>query len=352
MAKIISGIQQIGVGVPDLKEGWNWYIQNFNMNIRVFEEKAVAELMLPYTQGEPRERKACLTINMNGGGGFEVWQHTGRKPLMPKEPILFGDLGISVAMLKCKDVDAIYNSFKSKGLNVISEICHNPGGKKHFFVKDLYENCFEFVQEDNVFQDKNPNGGIYGAVIGVKSIEESIGLYHDILKYDEIVYDRTGRFDDIKDIPGGKEEMRRVLLKHSKPRKGAFSPLLGPTQIELVEVKSRKPKDIFEDRMWGDPGFIHLCFDIQGMDDLREECKKAGFPFTVDSADSFDMGEAAGHFSYIQAPEGTLIEFVETHKVPVMKKWGWYINLKNRNPEKPLPRWMIKALGMSKVKSV
>ena len=32
------------------------------------------------------------------------------------------------------------------------------------------------------------------------------------------------------------------------------------------------------------------------------------------------MGEAAGHFSYIQDPDGTLIEFVETHKVPILKK--------------------------------
>lgn len=352
MAKMISGIQQVGVGVPDFKEGWSWYIDNFNMNIRVFEEKAVAELMLPHTQGETRERIAALAINMNGGGGFEVWQHTGRKPLMPKEPVLFGDLGISVAMMKCQDAELLYQDFQKKGIEILSEICHNPGGKKHFYVKDLYGNIFEFVEEANVFQEKNVNGGVYGAVIGVKSIEESISVYHDILKYDEIVYDRSGKFEDIQTVPGGDAEMRRVLLKHSKARKGAFSPLLGPTQIELVEIKSREPKDIFEGRMWGDPGFIHLCFDIQGMDELREECKAAGFPFTVDSADSFDMGEAAGHFSYIQAPEGTLIEFVETHKVPVMKKWGWYINLKKRNPGKPLPRWMIKSMGMNKVKSL
>jgi hypothetical protein len=35
-----------------------------------------------------------------------------------------------------------------------------------------------------------------------------------------------------------------------------------------------------------------------------------------------------------------------------MKKWGWYLNLKNRPPEKPLPRWMLKALGFNRVKKV
>jgi catechol 2,3-dioxygenase-like lactoylglutathione lyase family enzyme len=352
MAKIISGIQQIGVGVPNLKEGWNWYIKHFNMNIRIFEEKAVAELMLPHTEGETRERYAVLAINMNGGGGFEVWQHTGKDPIMPKEEILFGDLGISVAMMKCLNADKTYAHFKAQGLDVLGKVCHNPGGKKHFFVNDLYGNIFEFVEEQSIFQNKNISGGVFGAIIGVNSIEESISLYHDVLRYDEIIYDRTGKFEDLQYVPGGKEEVRRVLLKHSKPRKGAFSKLLGPTQIELVEVKSRKPKPIFKDRMWGDPGFIHLCFDIQGMNELREECRAAGFPFTVDSADSFDMGEAAGHFSYIQAPEGTLIEFVETHKIPVLKKIGWYINLKNRDPKKSLPVWMLKAMGFNKVKSV
>jgi hypothetical protein len=61
------------------------------------------------------------------------------------------------------------------------------------------------------------------------------------------------------------------------------------------------------------------------------------------------MGEAAGRFSYIEDPDGTLIEFVETHKVPVMKKLGWYLNLKKRKPTKPLPRWIIKAMGLSRV---
>lgn len=101
---------------------------------------------------------------------------------------------------------------------------------------------------------------------------------------------------------------------------GAFSPLLGASEIELVVASNRQPKKIFENRFWGDLGYIHLCYDINGMQALKEECEAKGFPFTVDSANSFDMGEAAGHFTYIEDPEGALIEFVETHKVPIMKK--------------------------------
>jgi hypothetical protein len=62
------------------------------------------------------------------------------------------------------------------------------------------------------------------------------------------------------------------------------------------------------------------------------------------------MGKAAGHFSYIEDPDGTLIEFVETHKLPLLKKLGWYLDLRKRRPEKALPTWMLKTLGFSRVK--
>jgi hypothetical protein len=62
------------------------------------------------------------------------------------------------------------------------------------------------------------------------------------------------------------------------------------------------------------------------------------------------MGEAAGHFSYIEDPDGTLIEFVETHKVPILKKINWYMDLRNRDPKKSLPTWMVRALGFNRVK--
>ena len=86
------------------------------------------------------------------------------------------------------------------------------------------------------------------------------------------------------------------------------------------------------------------------MDALKEECREKGFPFVVDSNTGFDMGDAAGRFSYIEDPDGTLIEFVETHKVPLIKKLGISINLKNRNPEKPLPNWLLKLFSVNRVK--
>ena len=141
-----------------------------------------------------------------------------------------------------------------------------------------------------------------------------------------------------------------MLLGHSKPRQGAFSRLLGYSEIELVQVFDRQPKKIYENRFWGDCGFIHLCFDISNQDAMRRLCSEKGYPYTVDSGSTFDMGEAAGHFSYIEDPDGALIEFVETKRLPILKKIGWYLDLTKRNNAKPLPDWMLRTLRFSRVK--
>ena len=107
---------------------------------------------------------------------------------------------------------------------------------------------------------------------------------------------------------------------------------------------------IYEDRFWGDCGFIHVCFDVRHMDELKSASEEAGFAFTVDSGGSFDMGQAKGRFAYTEDPDGTLIEFVETFKMPILARLNLYLNLENRNPEKPLPDWMLKTLKFSRVR--
>lgn len=353
MGIAINGIQQLGVGVEKIKEAWAWYRKYFGMDIRVFEDVAIAKLMLNHTDNEPRPRHALLATNLEGGGGFEVWQHTGKTPEPASFDVQLGDLGIGTGKIKTKDIAEAYRFFVNEGLHVLSEIKKDPAGQQHFFVKDPFKNTWEVVQHPYVlFPQKSKTGGILGTIIGVKDVEKSLVVYQEILGYNEVIYDESGVFDDLAGLPLGDQKYRRVLLKPSVDANGAFSTFFGPSQIELIQALDRKPKDIYKGRIWGDPGFIHLCFDINGMDDLRKLVKSKGYPFTVDSAkdmDTFDMGEAAGSFAYIQAPEGTLIEFVETHKVPMLKSLGWYLDLRKRE-HKPLPNWILKLFALKRVK--
>ena len=349
--KKIVGIQQIGIGVEDVHKAWNWYRKYFGMDIRVFEDEAIAELMLPYTDGEKRKRHAALAMNMQSGGGFEIWQHKGKIPEKADFELQLGDIGIFVAKVKSTNPENAYNDMKSEQLNVLGNLERSPDSKQHYFIKDPFDNIFQIVENTYLFEKTKSNtGGIYGAIIGVSNMDKSLKVYQDILEYDEIVYDEAGVFDDFSGLPGGNRKVRRVLLKHSRSRTGGFAPLLGPTQIELIQLIDEVGRKIYKDRIWGDLGFIHICFDTIGMDLLREEVKLKGFPFTVDSGNSFDMGETAGHFAYISDPDGTPIEFVETHKLPILKKLGWNIDLRKRDPNKSLPKWMIGTLRWKRVK--
>ncbi|MBL1281024.1 MAG: VOC family protein [Fluviicola sp.] len=354
MSKIICGIQQMGVGVPDVQEIWKWYRKFFGVDVKVFEEAAEAPLMIDYTGGKVQSRTASLALSMESGGGFEIWQYTSRNTEKAKFEIKLGDYGLYSCKIKSRDVKASYDYFKKNGADILGELTKAPNGEDTFFVKDPNGNLFNIVQGTGWFKDtKHPSrcGAVAGTMIGVSDIDKSIDLYQDILGYETIEYDVTGEFEDLACLPEGNGQFRRVLLSHKEPRKGPFARLLGPTKIELIQSLDRTDcVKIFKDRFWGDWGFIHLCFDIQGMDDLQKECEAKGYPFTVDSSNTFDMGEAGGRFSYIEDKDGALIEFVETHKVPVMKKLGWYIHLEKRKPGKHLPNWMLYAMGLNKIK--
>lgn len=347
----ISGIQQIGIGVADVENAWKWYRKHLQIDVPIFEEKAEAGLMLPYTGGKPRERHAVLAVNMNGGGGFEIWQYVSRIPEAPQFEILPGDLGINVIKIKSFDVRKSYENMKTDGVKVLSEPSNDPTGKLHFFFEDPFGNVFQMVSSDSWFhRSRHPNGGICGAIIGVSNMEKSLEFYSHILGYDQIVYQEEKVREDLAGWDTSSQNLKRILLSRSQPETGPFSGLLGNSVIELIETTSRTPQKIFQDRFWGDLGFIHICFDIIGMDQMREKCAEFGCPFTVDSSDQFDMGEAAGHFSYTEDPDGTLIEFVETHKIPVLKKLGWYLNLLKRDRTKKLPKYMLRAMSLNRVK--
>lgn len=350
---LISGIQQVGIGVPDVEAAWAFYRRAFGMDVPIFQDAAEAPLMTPYTGGTVHRRTATLAINLQGGGGFEIWQFTSRDTEPPGFEVQLGGLGLFAPRIKARNVDAARRYLREHGYGAPEKTRLDPAGTPHFFLRDPLGLPFHVIEvpSDQWFSSgKHVTGGPCGMLIGVSDIDRARTLYSGLLGYDTVVYDETGTFEDFAELPGGDGRFRRVLLAHSEQRRGPFARLFGPSRLELVQALDRTPQKIFAGRFWGDLGFIHLCFDIQGMDALKAACEQAGFPFTIDSADSFDMGEAAGRFSYIEDPDGTLIEFVETHRMPILKKLNWYLDLRKRPPGKALPDWMLKTLALNRVK--
>lgn len=349
---VICGVQQVGVGIFDVVEAYNWYIKAFGCDIKVVDTLGVAERMLPYTGGKPRPRRAVLACNIRGGGGFEVWQPMDGNITPPAQAVAMGDLGISVCKIKSPDVDKAYRHIAGlDGAKLLTGVLVAPYGAKHFFMNDPYGNMFEVVEDDYVLVDdkRYTTGGTHGMIAGVTDMDKSIAFYAAMLGFDKMLFDQTGEFEDFKALPGGEGKFRRVLLTTSKPFEGPLSDLYGTACIELVQAFDRTPSKVFEGRWWGDPGFIQICFDVRNMEGMRERAKALGQDFVCDGGVDFKMGEADGHFTYVEDPDGTLIELVETFRIPILKKLGIYLNLRNKDARKKLPRLVLKALSFLRV---
>ena len=352
----LVGIQQIGIGTEDMRASWKWYADMFQMNVRILEDDTVAERMLPYTSGKAEKRHACIAANLQGGGGFEIWQYSERKPIPIDFDVQIGDLGIFCAKIKSHDIASYHAELAAKYSNV-SQIVTDPRGIPTFYLYDPNGNLFQVVEDNDVFLDQKCfSGGVVGAMIGVSDIDKAMTVYRDILGYDTVVYDKTGVFSDWQTLRGGTQQYRRVLLSHSDPFVGPFSKLYGSntSTIELVQAIERTPRKIFEKpRQWGDPGYIQICFDVVNMRALEKHCQECGHPFTVDSCPGdgdFDMGLASGHFTYIEDPDGTLIEFVEIHKIPISNRFNLCLNLMKRDRSKALPTFLFWLMQLNRVK--
>ncbi len=349
MHNYISGIQQIGIGVKDAKSSLHEYAKLFGMNTLVFNDISEASLMTRYTGGKAYNRQALLSMNLQGGGGFEIWQFLDREPEEASSPIHFGDLGIFAPKIKCRNMQDAFAFFTAAGKQKVSALQADGRGNKHFWLEDANSNLFNVVCGNHWFQHSaKTTGGVSGAVIGVSNMDASIKFYQTLLQRCEVVYDKIETCKNAFASSPGK--YRRVLLETHPVGKGAFGKLLGSVELELVQSLDREPVKIYHNRFWGDCGYIHICFDVFDMCGLKKHMEESGYSFTVDSVNSFEMENAAGRFCYVEDPDGTLIELVETHKIPIIKKAGIYLNLKKRNLEKPLPDWMIKLLSLSKVK--
>ena len=235
--KSINGIQQIGVGVDNIDRAFKWYAIMMGADVSVFEDDNEATYMAPYMGGKPHRKKAILAFNLHGGGGYEHWQYLDRQPTFPSEPLRIGDFGINIATIKSRHIEHSFQRLKQLGATMLSDIVTTPDQKRCFYLQDPWNNILQIKESSEWFlKGKNDVGGVLGCIIGVSDIEKSRKLYSDILEYDQVVYDRTGVFDDLSSLPNGTGKFRRILLTHSADRKGGFASLFGKSYIELIQA--------------------------------------------------------------------------------------------------------------------
>ncbi|REE05801.1 VOC family protein [Marinoscillum furvescens] len=325
--KLLYGIQQIGIGATDVEAAAQWYAHHLDATIQIFDDCTPATHMAPYMGGSPQAKRAMLLLHPNGGGGFEIWQYTKRKPQADSELVMPGDIGINYFSIRVTNLQSSYERLLAFAVSEYDDL--------GFYIRDPFGNLIELLP------GQRP-GGVCGCTIGVSSLATALPFYH-ALGFDEKLATHE------RHHPVGKKPCKQVVLKNSKQSGGRFGGFFGPSEITLIQLLEGDPRKPYENRFWGDPGYMHLCFDVYNLPRWVDEQQQAGFPFSILSNPDFRMGDAGGHWGYMEDPDGTLIEMVETHHLPIIKKIGWKLNLSRRSPVRPVAPWILWALRFKKL---
>ena len=361
---MINAIQQLGLGVLNKEVALNWFARVLGFRTVVFNDQNEAKFMKRYTGEQICQRDAALLFNSHGGSGLEIWQHISRKPLVQPLNMSLQSIGFLICKLRCKKIEQVVASLKQNqepSLKLIGEITVRPTGEYCCYFS-VFGSWFQLVEDKRKFFYEDSSSfcaGVYGVTVGVNSIEHSLKFYRNVLGYDHVVQDKEDEWQDFlgfyKLNKANEERFRRVVLQREEPESGLYANFFGVGEIELIEavnnplqmmweglsLKDSKDRHLYKDRYWGDPGFIHLCFDVTDMSGLRGFFQDFGLDFTVDTNDEFLMDKtASGRFAYLEDPDGSLIEFVETYRMPLIRKFGISLNVRGRR--KTIPSWLLK----------
>lgn len=344
----IHGIQHIGVAVSDMERTLPLYRQWFGMNIPFFDSIQAAPLMTVFTRNEVITKRASMVMNLRGGSAMEVIEPTSFEPEPLPTDFMLGDLGIFAVHMRMSEPTKAWQQLDA--ITSCTTLEQDPLGAARFLTQDP-DGLFFFGVEDAQTFTKSATylGGIGGLSIGVSNIAASKAFYAH-LGFDQVLYEGSGIYADFHGFPGGDQLVERVILGTKEMATGPFGAVIGFSKIELIAVTQRKAQKIFRGRIWGDTGFVHLGLDVFDMVVLQQKLLAKGIEVKCDSQAALDMGKTSVHCAYICDPDGVLIELIEVYKIPLIEKWGLFLNVHGKRVGRHLPKWIIQLLRFSRIK--
>jgi len=222
---MIHGLQHIGIGFKDLSKAWNFYRDVLGFDVPLSKSRRIADRMGKLTGG-PQERSVVIALNLLGGALVEIFQFLSKDPLDAPD-FHWGDLGILSIALKVRDIEKGYTQLKDRGVSIVNPPESLDVLPREMFFYDTEGNLLSLVQMPSCefsLIGKNSNiGGILFPTIGVSDMEKSLRFYRDILGFNTVIYDYTGKDERLNSIPGAGGDQRRVLLKQNKKPTSLFN---------------------------------------------------------------------------------------------------------------------------------
>ena len=216
--RLLYGIQQIGIGVTDVFRAEKWYARILKATIKVIEDHNPATHMAPYMGGKSRNKSAIILLNPNGGGGFELWQHTEHSPQFPTREIKAGDLGINYITLHSGNLVSLRNHL-SKNHQEFQDISDSE-----LYLIDPFGNQIH-VKQQNELAPKVLVTGVKECTIGVANLQASIQFYqhfgYSLIKQKE------------------NEDLIEASLFSKDKSSGRFGTFFGNSTISLIQRKDK-----------------------------------------------------------------------------------------------------------------
>ncbi len=343
----IHGIQHIGVAVSDMNRTLPLYRNWFGMNIPFFDSVQSAPLMQTFTRQQIITKRASMVMNLNGGSALEVIEPTSFSPSPLPLDFELGDIGIFAVQMRMQNPQEAHSALNKYQVSSCME--KDPMNCHRFLLQDPDRLYFIAIEDTQIFSKSSAVlGGVNGLSIGVSDMSASISFYA-LLGFTEVLFRGKGVYPDLFDFPGGNQEVERVILSTKQGTKGPFGAVIGYSKIELICTLNRKGKRIFKGRIWGDTGFVHLGLDIVDMKGLQKKLSSHQIEIECDSETALSMGKTQVHCAYICDPDGILIELIEVYKIPLIEKWGVFLNVHGKRAGRNLPSWLIRLLRFSKI---
>lgn len=327
----INGLQQIGIGTTDLEALARWYATEWGFDRVIVDDRSPAEHMAPLTLRQVREKHACMSVNLTGGGALEIWQSIAPEPLLPINTVAVGDIGIFAAK--------IGPPRRPQTASTLSEGV-DPLGRRTVWLRDPEGNLLQYVRDSGFAASR----GVQGAVLGVRNPDRILSFLQDAFGELETLASSEDVFADLAGFVGGDGRLHRTIVRRKRAGFGCLSAFLGDFELEVISARARPARQIYAGRSWGDPGFIHLAFDVTGAGALRAHLEQRRWEIPVDSGPGFRMGGSRGRFFYALPEPGLLFEFVEVERMELLPRFGLGIDMASLNRRRPFPRLAVKTM--------
>jgi len=303
----VSGIHHVAIGVRNLGIMKSFYRDVLRF-AEVFAEfgETEQELMCEVVRAPHVVFGGVILKQKAGGILVELIQMTTPVPRAIRKDFRYGDIGVAKITVAVPDARASYEELKKK-----VDFCSRPklaaitgwGDYSFVYCRDPEGNLVELVSMTNA-EVKDGFGGARWIGISVTNLERSISFYQKNLGFHAVIMNSHESFSGLVDeVSGGEGTRVRSCLLAATSRDDGM--------IELFEVLKPRGRSIPFSAMWGDYGFLQVCFNCDDIRDVKAHGEKLGMEFLC-APKRMEGGipDHPGEFLYGKDPDGIPIEFL------------------------------------------